>query len=256
MPRAERVERLTPRAPRRPAAPRRTGARRAADRRCGAASSRSTARGARQVRAGRARQVAADRVGQRAPPVAAAELVGERGHGARVGGAERVARIARRGGEQQRAAHRTAQLVLVDARRSRSGAPAAAGPPGSAHSLSGYEARARSMSRSSVTDAQHLDTRGSRLAALLMRPPRPSVADSGVTGSLPRSRRFPVFGRPSGRARGRAVVAHRLLEGLDDRRVELRAGVAAQLRRARPPCCARRGRGGRRPSRRTRRRPR
>ena len=84
----------------------------------------------------------------------------------------------------------------------------------------------------------------SRLAALLTRAAATIRADSGATGCLPRSHRFPV--RASGdprdsetsaygglgadaSGRGRAVVAHGLLEGLDDRRVELRAGVRAQL---------------------------
>ena len=87
------------------------------------------------------------------------------------------------------------------------------------------------MSRSSVTDAQHLDTRGSRLAALLMRPRRPCVQIAARPDACPGRAAFLVLWpeRLDAACARCAVVAHRLLEGLDDRRVELRAGVGAQL---------------------------
>ena len=120
---------VTPRAPQRRAGPRRTAATRAADPRPRRRELAQHGRRARKVRTGGARQIAADRIGQCAPPLAAAELVGERRHGSRVGGLERLGRIAGGGGQQQRAPHRAAQLVLVDADRGRAAARAAAGRP-------------------------------------------------------------------------------------------------------------------------------
>ena len=141
---------------------------------CGAASSRSTAaaRGrCAPVARARSPRIASD---ERAAPLPGGQLVGERRHGARVRDAERVARIACGGREQQRAPHRAAQLVLVDADRSRR-RTSSGGPARVAHSLSGYEASARSMSRSSVTDADGILTPASRLAAPLTPSERPSV---------------------------------------------------------------------------------
>ena len=87
-------------------------------------------RGARQVRARRARQIAANRIRQRAAPLAGAQLVGERRHGSRIGGAERVARDRR---PRPRAAASAAPRRAARPRRcrpSRAGARAAAGRPG------------------------------------------------------------------------------------------------------------------------------
>ena len=215
-------------------------------------------RRARQVRAGRARQVAADRIRQRPAPLAARELLGEGRDGAGVG-----RRRSRRSDRRRRppAAANAARRRAARPRRCpprRAGARAAAGPPGRPIRSRGTR-RGRDRCRAARSRVErHLDTRDSRLAALLMRPPRPCVSDSGATGCLPRSHRFPdsrAVRRPRRRdsARGGRAPPARTPRRRPGRTACRRACAA---RRARRPCCGRRDRGGPRPSRRRRRRPR